>query len=41
MGPERREALGVSIVCEFQGERLSGMAYFLDRESARAAAEAD
>jgi ketosteroid isomerase-like protein len=31
----------VSIVSEFQGERLSRMAYFLDRESARAAAEAD
>jgi len=31
----------VSIVCEFRGERLSRMAYFLDPESARAAAEAD
>lgn len=31
----------VAILCEFEGERLSKMTYFLDRESARATAEAD
>jgi ketosteroid isomerase-like protein len=29
----------VAILCEFEGERLSKMTYFLDRESARATAE--
>jgi ketosteroid isomerase-like protein len=29
----------VAILCEFQGERLSKMTYFLDRESARTTAE--
>jgi ketosteroid isomerase-like protein len=29
----------VAIVCEFEGERLSRMAYFLDPQSARSAAE--
>jgi hypothetical protein len=31
----------VAILCEFEGERLSKMTYFLDRESARATAEED
>jgi ketosteroid isomerase-like protein len=31
----------VAMVCEVSGDRLSKMTYFLDRESARAAAEAD
>ncbi|HEY7266667.1 MAG TPA: nuclear transport factor 2 family protein [Solirubrobacterales bacterium] len=31
----------VAMVCEFEGGRLSKMTYFLDHESARAAAEAN
>jgi hypothetical protein len=30
-----------SIICEFKGDRLSKMAYFLDHETARAEAEED
>ncbi len=29
----------VAILCEFEGERLSKMTYFLDRETARTTAE--
>jgi hypothetical protein len=36
-----RRSMDASIVCAFEGERPSRMEYFLDRGTARAAAEAN